>query len=640
MADSQERDEKEKVASIHRIVEDMVTADEAEGENSSHKLPWETGDEDDDAVGSLTGFRKKLAAMLKISKDKDDKTDEDGGGMPRSISLTNLRRMSLFDAKKPKPLKRSSSTSTALTITCVFCKHANPRTRKRCENCGLDLEPTDHVTPSTMSSAYSRHYMSVEEKPPSRSLLASTRARKIRQRVNFIEKTLKAVSHVAVYAMLELDTVGLDNKLRDTDKLTDRLKALKECGATGVMADVWWGLVETKPREYDFSAYVDLVKLVKDLDLKIQFVASFHKCGGNVGDAVTIPLPKFVLDIGKENSDIFYKDPSGRANDEYLSWGVDLEPLFPPENRTAVQMYEDFLSALVDAMGHEWGTTITQIQVGLGPAGEMRYPAYPLSFGWEFPGVGQFQCYDKYLKADLDKHAKERGHPEWNGAPGDAGSYNSLPNETSFFHKQNGGWNSDYGRYFLGWYSSRLIAHGDRILGMADQLLKSKLGERAHEVSIAAKIAGIHWWYDTPSHAPELTAGYYNTIHHNGYRDIAEMFKKHHAHFDFTCLEMKNKDIGRTDWKCNPENLVLQTAAAAEEFGVDYSGENALARFDDEAYRQMIFQIYRTNAKALTYLRVSDDLFEDENLESFGRFCRALAALNRDLVEMLLLDWF
>lgn len=32
---------------------------------------------------------------------------------------------------------------------------------------------------------------------------------------------------------------------------------------------------------------------------------------------------------------------------------------------------------------------ITEIEVGLGPCGEIRYPSYPMS-KWKFPGVGEF----------------------------------------------------------------------------------------------------------------------------------------------------------------------------------------------------------------------------------------------------------
>ena len=35
--------------------------------------------------------------------------------------------------------------------------------------------------------------------------------------------------------------------------------------------------------------------------------------------------------------------------------------------------------------------TITEIEVGLGPCGELRYPSYPQTQGWTFPGIGEFQ---------------------------------------------------------------------------------------------------------------------------------------------------------------------------------------------------------------------------------------------------------
>ena len=55
-----------------------------------------------------------------------------------------------------------------------------------------------------------------------------------------------------------------------------------------------------------------------------------------------------------------------------------------------------------------------EVTVGLGPAGELRYPAYPEGDGrWRFPGVGEFQCYDKYMMADLQAAADDVGNPDW-----------------------------------------------------------------------------------------------------------------------------------------------------------------------------------------------------------------------------------
>jgi hypothetical protein len=60
------------------------------------------------------------------------------------------------------------------------------------------------------------------------------------------------------------------------------------------------------------------------------------------------------------------------------------------------------------------GPVITEVTVGLGPAGELRYPSYPEGDGrWRFPGVGEFQCYDSYMLQDLKRAALAVGHPEW-----------------------------------------------------------------------------------------------------------------------------------------------------------------------------------------------------------------------------------
>ena len=63
---------------------------------------------------------------------------------------------------------------------------------------------------------------------------------------------------------------------------------------------------------------------------------SFHECGGNVGDDVSIPLPEWVIEIGKSNPDIYFTDREGRRNTECLSWGIDKERVL--QGRTAVEV--------------------------------------------------------------------------------------------------------------------------------------------------------------------------------------------------------------------------------------------------------------------------------------------------------------
>ncbi|KAI3696657.1 hypothetical protein L6452_29109 [Arctium lappa] len=54
------------------------------------------------------------------------------------------------------------------------------------------------------------------------------------------------------------------------------------------------------------------------------------------------------------------------------------------------------LTADLPRITDEFVKTLQEIQVGLGRCGELRYPSYPESNGtWRFPGIGEFQCYDK-----------------------------------------------------------------------------------------------------------------------------------------------------------------------------------------------------------------------------------------------------
>lgn len=60
------------------------------------------------------------------------------------------------------------------------------------------------------------------------------------------------------------------------------------------------------------------------------------------------------------------------------------------------------------------------------------------------------------------------------GAPHDAGNYNSPAWETGFFRGDGGNWDSDYGRFFLSWYSDMLQQHADRILAGAAAVLNQR----------------------------------------------------------------------------------------------------------------------------------------------------------------------
>jgi len=253
--------------------------------------------------------------------------------------------------------------------------------------------------------------------------------------------------------------------------------------------------------------------------------------------------------------------------------------------------------------------TIKEVQVGMGPCGELRYPSYSFAAGWEWCGIGAFQAFDSHAIKSFTQAAQKLGK-SWDSPPRDAGGITAhLANDRhpprSGFIGGNG-YQSEYGRFFLDWYSGSLKNHGKRILAEARAAFGGK-------VAIAGKIAGIHWYYNHPSHASELTAGYYNTNGRNAYWEIAKMFSEQGAALDFTCLEMSNHE---QDQQCmsNPEGLVKQVAEAARSNGASFNGENALPRYDRTAYDKILQQ--RGNLHAFTYLRLTPELLNG----GFGEF--------------------
>lgn len=232
----------------------------------------------------------------------------------------------------------------------------------------------------------------------------------------------------------------------------------------------------------------------------------------------------------------------------------------------------------------------------------------------------------QYMISSLQAAAEAFGKPEWgHTGPTDAGHYNNWPEDTNFFKKEGGGWDSQYGEFFLTWYSEMLLNHGERILQSSKAIFEDK------GVKISVKIAGIHWHYGTRSHAPELTAGYYNTRNRDGYLPIAQMLARHGAIFNFTCIEMRDHEQPQ-EAQCAPEKLVRQVALATQEAQVALAGENALPRYDEYAHEQ-ILQASSLNIDhqsgdremcAFTYLRMNPDLFHPDNWRRFVAFVKKM----------------
>ncbi|KAL3622107.1 Leucine-rich repeat receptor-like serine/threonine-protein kinase bam2 [Castilleja foliolosa] len=447
------------------------------------------------------------------------------------------------------------------------------------------------------------------------------------------ERDFTDTTYIPVYVMLPLGTINMEGELVDPDDLINQLRILKSINVDGVTIDCWWGIVEARaPQLYNWSGYRKLFQIVRDLKLKLHVVMSFHECGGNIGDDVHIPLPQWVLEIGSQNPDIFFTDREKRRNHECLTWGIDNERVLG--GRTALEVYFDYMKSFRFEFDEFFENgVISKIEIGLGPCGELRYPSHPPKHGWEFPGIGEFQCYDKYLMKNLTKAAEVGGHLFWGKAPNNAGSYNSKPQDTRFFYytgspfsRGRDDFDSFYGQFFLKWYSQVLIDHGDRVLALANLAFK--------DTPIAAKLRGIRLWYNTTSHAAELTAGIYNYLSKDGYAPITSMLKKHGTTLNFTCVDLRTLDQYEnfTEALANPEELIRQVVYGAWDTGVPVASENVLPCYDREGYNKILEYAKPFDApvalkwhlSAFTYLGLSSYIMEDQNFTEFERFIKRM----------------
>lgn len=426
---------------------------------------------------------------------------------------------------------------------------------------------------------------------------------------------------VPVYVMLPLSATTTS-----LDSLRSSLPLLAAAGTTGVMLDVWWGLCEPAPGAYDFAAVREVATIAAGAGLKLQVTLSLHACGGNVGDTVNIPLPAWVEDAADEHG-LWYEDRQGHAKRECLAIVADDVCVLPSKDgslRTPLEAYQNFIDALLFALGTLLFKTVVELQVGCGPCGELRYPSYPLQDDmWVFPGVGELQCFSKRSRAALASAAADAGLPEDFGVvPVGTGSYNDKPGDTEFWG--GGVWRSERGRFFLRWYAAELRRHGREMLSLAKAALGARRG-----VSLALKVSGVHWWRSSPGRAAEASAGYVVDSGESAYVEIARLCKEFGAVLDFTCLEMRTCDQPYISAGSSPRQLVREVFRAVKGAGVRVAGENALERYDWGAYQQMMSAfdgIDAESAYGFTLLRLGDTLLEEENFKVFKRFVKEMQA--------------
>ncbi|XP_058077990.1 inactive beta-amylase 9-like [Magnolia sinica] len=424
----------------------------------------------------------------------------------------------------------------------------------------------------------------------------------------------KSDNRVHLFVGLPLDC----HNLQHTRAIAAGLKALKLLGVEGVDLPIWWGIVEKDtPGKYEWSNYLALAEMVRDAGLKLHVSICFHASSKDPA----VPLPQWVSQVGEAQPDIFFTDRSGRRFRECLSLGVDDLPVL--DGKTPVRVFEEFCESFKSSFSAFMGSTITDITVGLGPDGELRYPSFQQATGHQSMGVGEFQCYDKHLLNHLKQQASSIGHSNWGlSGPHDAPQYDGSPDSHNFIRESGGSWDTPYGEFFLSWYSNQLLSHGNRLLSLASSVFADS------NITVSGKVPVMHSYYRTRSHPSELTAGYYNTVHRDGYNAVAEMFARNHCKMIIPSMELSDEHQPN-GLRSSPDSLLSQIMAACKMHGVGVTGENSSKSsipggFDKIKERILSSSSENVMVDSFMYQRMGAYFFSPEHFPMFTKFVRSL----------------
>ncbi len=403
-----------------------------------------------------------------------------------------------------------------------------------------------------------------------------------------------------------------------------QLRVLRDAGVDAVSTDLWWGLIEGRhPGCFDWSYYDRLVEVLEANNMHWVPILSFHQAGGNVNDDFNQTIPLWLwgklLEQHQEIEsvrDLQYVSETGDASMEYVSLWAD--PYVLPYYLAFVKAFRDHFRTKVHL--------IDEINISMGPAGELRYPSYNAHDWGDYPNRGTLQCYSPLAQRDWNLYLRKKYHSigAFNATFGT--QFNdfdeiSMPSADSLFEHKKYIY-SAWGRELLTWYNDRLVQHGRDVLEGVLMLFSDSDYINA---PIGIKIPGIHWEISDPKmpRAAEISAGLIR-VHPNLSKlnsgEYVQLLKgiipaQHLSRVvvHFTCLEMVNKDH---EGYSRAEDLVNWMADAAYEVGVELMGENALAGelYGKQGWQQMERALTRTPGYGgITLLRMQN-FFDDSKL--------------------------
>ncbi|WP_018154945.1 family 14 glycosylhydrolase [Demetria terragena] len=424
-------------------------------------------------------------------------------------------------------------------------------------------------------------------------------------------------------------------KVTDWSDFTRDLKAVKRYGVDAVSVDIWWGDVETKDNRFTWSYYDRVFKEITKRGLEVAPILSFHQCGGNVGDDYTSLLPSWLWTKYANRSyrgqkvtktGLMHRSEQGNYSKESVQGFAD--PLVQGE-------YRDFTKAFVARYGKKYAKDFTEINVSLGPSGELRYPSYNQhDTDTGYPTRGALQAYSPLAVNDLQRSMRhkygslKRLNRAW-GTHLNRWEQVRPPRDAEDFFTSGDYRHSRYGTDFIDWYNGSLVKHGKRML---NTVVKS-LGHNFPKAKVGYKVPGIHWQIEHPVHprATEVTTGLVQTsVNENsrssahGYRRIIKLADRVNARgrtvtMHFTALEMGDDPAAPAYSRA--KTLVGWIGQGAHDAGVELKGENALSGGvqNDFGWDQIEDAFETWGYLGLTVLRMSD-VAAGTGAQRYGQF--------------------
>jgi len=300
-------------------------------------------------------------------------------------------------------------------------------------------------------------------------------------------------------ALAPLD-IRSEQQWRDFEQ---QLAIAQEMGIDAIATDIWWGKVEAAgDQAFDWQYYDRMVEAIQSANLHWIPLLSFHQCGGNVGDDCMIPIPEWIWTHFPERAPetLKYVSEKGNASSEVVALWAD--ELVIPE-------YKEFMVAFRERY-RDRAEIIDEIQISLGSASELRYPAYNAHDNYQYPHRGYFQANSNPARASFRHYVRDRYqslhtiNQAW-GTELTSWQQINPPQQAEKFVQQGDYVETQYGRDFIDWYHQSLIDHGQRILETANKALTGNF----NQIPLGIKIPGIHWQIDHPKtpRIAEITTG-------------------------------------------------------------------------------------------------------------------------------------